>query len=339
MATAPSRLTGRIFAFTAAGIVLYVVIAALTGWGDLRSELARMPLRWVPPLLLLSGVNYGLRFWRWHLYLRRLGIAVPAGESAAVFFGTFLMVVTPGKVGEAFKAGLLRQRRRAPLSLGLPVLAAERLFDLLAILLLALGGLLTWQGPASRFQGGLAAAALIAAVPFALRSRRLRRRLLRWLERLASRMAGRLNLAQALEATGRLLDLRVSAVSLLLSLVAWAAEALELYIVCRALGAPIGLTAGLFIYATGTVAGSLSFLPGGLGGTEAVMFWLLDATGVPADAAVAATLIVRAATLWLAVLVGLVVYVLCRRLLAAPAPGDRPSPPSGPPRTGSVSWS
>jgi len=41
--TPPSRLAGRIFAFTAAGIALYAVLAALTGWDDLRAQLAALP--------------------------------------------------------------------------------------------------------------------------------------------------------------------------------------------------------------------------------------------------------------------------------------------------------
>ena len=76
-------------------------------------------------------------------------------------------------------------------------------------------------------------------------------------------------------------------------------------------GSALGLSAAVFIYALGTLAGALSFLPGGLVATEATLAVLLAAQGFPgvdpatADAlAVASTLLIRLATLWFAVAVG-----------------------------------
>mgnify|MGYP001587501305 FL=1 len=45
-------------------------------------------------------------------------------------------------------------------------------------------------------------------------------------------------------------------------------------------------------------------LPGGLGATEAIMIGFLAKSGVAETEATAATLIIRACTLWFAVLVG-----------------------------------
>ena len=52
--------------------------------------------------------------------------------------------------------------------------------------------------------------------------------------------------------------------------------------------------------------GGLSFLPGGLGGSEAVMIGLLVWQGVAHPLAVTVTLITRLATLWFAVVLGIV---------------------------------
>jgi uncharacterized protein (TIRG00374 family) len=54
------------------------------------------------------------------------------------------------------------------------------------------------------------------------------------------------------------------------------------------------------------LAGALSFMPGGLGGSEAAMVLLLRMLRVPLSIAVAATLLIRAATLWFAVLLGII---------------------------------
>jgi uncharacterized protein (TIRG00374 family) len=77
---------------------------------------------------------------------------------------------------------------------------------------------------------------------------------------------------------------------------------------------PVGLAT--LIYAVTTIAGALSFLPGGLLVTEAGMTLLLvqASRGVDQPTAVAATILTRLATLWFAVFLGVVAVTLLRRL-------------------------
>jgi uncharacterized protein (TIRG00374 family) len=98
-------------------------------------------------------------------------------------------------------------------------------------------------------------------------------------------------------------------VGLALGLLAWAAEGYGLYFVLERLGAttPLYLAAG--IYGVSVLAGVVSFMPGGLGGTELVMGSLLILTGVDSPIAVSAVIICRLATLWFAVAIGLTFVV------------------------------
>jgi uncharacterized protein (TIRG00374 family) len=80
-------------------------------------------------------------------------------------------------------------------------------------------------------------------------------------------------------------------------------------------GAHVEAGLATLIYATTTVAGALSFLPGGLLVTEASMtlFLVASAHGLDRPAAVAATILTRLCTLWFAVVLGLVALVVLRR--------------------------
>jgi len=62
--------------------------------------------------------------------------------------------------------------------------------------------------------------------------------------------------------------------------------------------------------------GALSFLPGGLGSTEATMVGLLATQGVALPVAVVATGVVRVTTLW---------FAICLGLIALPAALRRPA--------------
>jgi uncharacterized protein (TIRG00374 family) len=102
----------------------------------------------------------------------------------------------------------------------------------------------------------------------------------------------------------------------LLSVISWFFECAAFWAVVNGFaGASVDIQAATFIYASMTVAGALSFLPGGLGVTEAGMLAMLEqlATGCGRSVAAAATFVTRLCTLWFAVLVGIVALLVFAR--------------------------
>src|SRR5207237_10418287 len=89
--------------------------------------------------------------------------AIPRGESALIFCSGLSMTMTPGKVGEWLKSYLLRERWRVPFGASAPIVLAERLTDGVAMLLLALGGLLAY-GIGRELIGLIALGALLFVV-------------------------------------------------------------------------------------------------------------------------------------------------------------------------------
>jgi uncharacterized protein (TIRG00374 family) len=108
-------------------------------------------------------------------------------------------------------------------------------------------------------------------------------------------------------------------VSTAFALPAWGAECLGFALIVGGFpGASVPLGLAIVIYAATTIAGALSFLPGGLGVTEGAMTVLLarSATGVDRATALDATLLTRLATLWFAVLLGLGFLAAARAKIA-----------------------
>lgn len=324
----PRQWIARSFLIVAATAVVYVAGAAIVGWDQLRGHLGRFPTSLILPLAGLSLTNYLLRWLRWELYLRRLKVAVPLRASAILYFASFLMVITPGKIGEVFKAALLRERFGVPLSRGIPIVLSERIYDFLGVLLLAAAGLATWTGPLSGVGTGLAAAACVPVFLALFHIRPVR-------DRLLARLAARPRLARfkdglegAATGLGTLLGPRDAVWSVVLSTAAWGCEGLGMWLVCRGLGLGVAVGPACFVYASATLLGSLSFLPGGLGGTEAAIVWLLGKLAIGSAPAAAAALVIRIVTLWLAVAVGLAFWAPSRRLLLETAP-PAPRAPAG----------
>jgi uncharacterized protein (TIRG00374 family) len=277
----------------------------------IRNDLAQVSLgailrSWDLVLLamVLSLLNYALRIIRWRFYFAHLRHALGFRFAALTYTAGFAYTLVPGKVGE-----MVRARYYTPLGVPLTdvtaAFLAERLMDLLAMT--ALACLLLFAS--HRFQAALLGAAAVIAIALATLA------LLPWLalagalrpprgriSRLRSAVSG---IAAALAATRTLLRPKALVFGFGIGLIAWGLE-----------GAGLGLLGSMFpaaglhlvttigVYGIAVLIGGLSFLPGGLGSTEAVMTALLAAQGLTVSQALLLTLICRLVTLWFAVALG-----------------------------------
>jgi uncharacterized protein (TIRG00374 family) len=314
-------------------LLLVLLFAGIGLYADLR-ELGRalVAFAWwtVVPALALALGNYVLRFFKWHYYLHTVGHKVAPALSAQVFFAGLSMSVTPGKVGELLKSYLLKQAAEVPVSVSAPVVIAERLTDLLSLLVLAAFGVAT-----SGYGGDIvvAAAVLCAGVLVVALWRRAGVFFIDLFSRFQVVRKRRDSLLALQDSLFRLVGLRSLVVGTAISVAAWAAECLAFYVVLAGAGIDFTLGNAIFVYSLGTIAGAVTMLPGGLVATEASMVFLVAELFKAATrpAAVTAVLVVRLCTLWFAVLVGIVALAGAKRRLGA-LPSESPSEsPSHPP--------
>jgi uncharacterized protein (TIRG00374 family) len=240
---------------------------------------------------------------------------VPVGSSALVFGAGLSLAITPAKLGELVKSYLLREMHDIPATQTAPVVVAERVTDLVALLALAVIGvaaygiepvlviiaggvigfgllMLAWPRPAR---------ALIDLVTAPKFTRRFRTPMQEMYGGLAS-----------------LCRPQLLSMATLIAIPSWACECVGFALIVNAFpGAHVDVGLAMVIYAASTIAGALSFLPGGLGVTEGGMAILLVQSGHIEEAvALAATLLIRLATLWFGVLLGVVLLAIARSKIA-----------------------
>ncbi len=300
-------------------IVVVIGVAAFAMLGDLRQLPDRLVGFWWPALFAASGLaltNYAIRFVRWQIYLRQQDVRVPLASSALVFGAGLSLSITPAKLGELVKSYLLREMHEVPVPRTAPVVVAERVTDLVALLALAVIGVAVYGVQTSLVIGAGAVIGLglvLLAWP----------RPTRWLIELVTRPGKLRKLREPLlETYTGLVALcrpRLLVVATAIAIPAWACECVGFALIANAFpGAHVDLGLAMMIYAATTIAGALSFLPGGLGVTEGGMTILLvkSATGLDRATALAATLLTRLATLWFAVVIGLVFLAFARQRIA-----------------------
>lgn len=287
------------------GCTAYAAVV-VAGYGPSISDASqRLGFAGWGTLLALSLANYLLRYLRWHGYLRFLGDRVAPGLHLAYYLAGFAFTTTPGKLGEAVRSLYLR-RHTVSFTHSLSALFVERFLDVLAMALLALA--VAWSLEDTRLPA-IAAALVVVALLILLRWPRLHT----WLaaisqpERTNGLRAAIARLASLLQTSAALLAPSALYGGLMIGLIAWAAEGVGLWLILDTLGTGTPLYQAIGIYAAAVLAGALSFIPGGLGSTEAVMVLLLSFAGVDTADALAATLICRIVTLWFAVAIGMLV--------------------------------
>jgi glycosyltransferase 2 family protein len=313
-----TRNIGRKVALSA--ILGALVFAALSLFTDIRAVGDSLAgFGWTALWLILGWTifNYVLRWLKWDYYLRKLGMGdgVSYTDSGLLFTSGMIMAVTPGKIGEVFKSYLLKRVNGTPISASAPIVMAERLTDGLGMLLLMAVGLNLYP-PARPLFWLLLALGVIGIAALQYRPAAL------WLLDRVDRVPGLKRAGPAArafyESTFALLSWRLLLVSTILSIVSWGGECIAFYYVLTGFGIEPSfdlLLIATFVFAASTLFGLVSFLPGGLGTSEASSVALLVAL-IPAMAlpvATAATIMIRFCTLWFGVSLGVLALLIFER--------------------------
>jgi uncharacterized membrane protein YbhN (UPF0104 family) len=193
-----------------------------------------------------------------------------------------------------------------PASHSLAAFVTERLGDLVAMILLSLLALrlvgdYTWLV-------ALMALAVVVGLGV-LTDRRVPAFVLGRVDE--DRTVGRLlaGAARSIEASAEVLAPMPLLIGVALGMFAWAAEGMTFALVAHFMGSELGVTTAVGVFAIATLVGAISFLPGGVGPTEALMAGFLVAAGGTVPQATATMLLTRTVTLWWAVTIGAVAFL------------------------------
>jgi len=106
---------------------------------------------------------------------------------------------------------------------------------------------------------------------------------------------------------------RFSALALLAGVLYWLGDITCFFFVFLSFGYLINFGVLIFSYSLSTLAGMISFIPGGLGVTEGFMGLLFNSFSIPLSVAVVSILVFRLLSFWIWIPIGLISYVTMAR--------------------------
>jgi uncharacterized protein (TIRG00374 family) len=266
---------------------------------------------------LVFYAGFPLRGLRWSILLRGTGMKVPVKDSTEIIFLSWLVnCIVPAKLGDLYRAYLLKINSTASLSRTFGTIFIERILDLFAIALLGLAaGYWSFRDglpPAIQvvFAIALVVMAILAIALFTMRNfgrriivalRFLPHQVLELYDRFEEGVFG----ALAMHQLPALASLTVGI---------WMTESLRLYFVVQALGfadVSLGLSGAVFVALIGSLLTAVPLSPAGLGIVEAGVIGVLHvAYGVPLPEAAAIALLDRVISVFSVIVFGSIGYVL-----------------------------
>lgn len=271
------------------------MVWAWTDWGAVWSSVGDLSLGVWVQVVATAVLSLGLRFVRWHLLIASLGHRLPWCAHLTIYLCAFALALTPAKIGETVRSFYLY-----PFGVSYPkslsAFVVERLIDLLVVGTLA--SLVVWIFKQHAVWLITAWGTILMAVAL------LRSQLLTWLSKRWFKGPTEEHLLKGSQAISQLLRGTCLFKAVPLSAMAWAAQGVGLSVVASALGHDLPVLWAIAIYSLSLLAGAASFIPGGLGATEAAMVLLLMAAGQDLTTATSAALVSRGVPLWLAIGLG-----------------------------------
>lgn len=295
---APSAVRARALRWTLALITLALLahLATRVAWREVWATAASASPRWLLVAALVNLATPAARGARWWLFLRAAGSPSFFLAIHAAYVGSGLNNLLPASGGDAARALLVARRSMMPSATALATLAVDRLVEIATYLALVLAAPLVVAVPAMVRRGERTAAvilgALIAATVVGTRMARRRARS----GHLATSRRGRLraHVARFFAGMAELPTPRRVMPAVVLSLVAWALQAVTYHFAALATGLHVSFAAS----AVAMLAVNLSFLlpltPGNVGVFQAVYALTMGAFGISSNAAIATALLLQA---------------------------------------------
>jgi uncharacterized protein (TIRG00374 family) len=300
---------GKIWLIIFLTVAVYLALLIYADFGNVLEAIRNIPSAIIFIVFLLTMVNNLVRFIRWNYFLRQANIQIKIRDNLIVFFSGLSMTLTPGKIGELWKCWFIREINGEELCKTVPIVIVDRLTDVLGLVILCMVGIFDYFNQSFYL---IAFAILIPVGLFiAVKSDTVSNWIISFLEKRTGKYSANIRTLHNTFKT-MLKPASITTISIF-SAFGWFFECLGMYIVVLAFREQISLTAASFVYSFASLAGGLSFIPGGLGITEGSISGLLQISGFAPATAVGIAIVVRIGTMWFAAILGLVTYLIFAR--------------------------
>ena len=288
-----------------------IVYAAMGIYADISQLTAAMQMfhwSYFILLLLFTSIGYLFRYLKWDIFLKKAGVHLSFKQNFFVFISGLAMIVTPGKLGEVWKAWLIKDISGDDLSKTVPVVIMDRVTDVLSLVILSAFGILSYK------EGIYLLVVLLLMILIfyiSITSKRVSEKVIGLIENKTKKFSG--NVKNMHGTFQELMQPKIFISLSLLNVLAWFCECLGFYFVAMGFNQSLSIPLSTFIFSFASLAGGVSMIPGGIGLAEVTITGFLQHYAFSPTIAIGTALVVRLGSFWYGVVLGLAVYLLFRK--------------------------
>ena len=294
-------------------IVLLIIIGTITLYGIflfvpdfnlIQEKISNFKINYLPLILLLVSVSWIPVIIKWHFLLKNCQIEIPLAKSVAVFLSGMFFDITPGQIGALMKSQILKTSSNIPRTKTVPIVLAEKVYDLIGAIVASIIGIIILGIHHHLIIIGIL---VLSTIFFFMYYRPVTELFFKRLIKTKFFSKYVENLSEFYEIIQKSTNVKVATICILLAVTYWFIVSAAGYYVLMSFDINIlDYLKVLAIYATSTLLGAISFVPGGIGITEGTLTGLLTLEGIDVSVALILSVMIRIFTLWYSAFIGFI---------------------------------
>ena len=298
------KLDNRLILVLVAVVVIYAIFLFISDFSIISEKISNFKTNYLPLILLLVSVSWIPMIVKWHFLLKNCEIDVPLRKSIAVFFAGIAFEITPGQIGSLIKSQLLKTSSNIPRTKTVPIIVAEKVYDLIGAILASIIGIIILG---MNFYLIIIAILALAVIFFFMFYRPASEIFFKRITKTKFFSKYVDNMSEFHAIIQKSTNVKAATICILLGVTYWFIISAAAYYTLIAFDINVlDYLTVLAIYTTSILLGAISFVPAGIGVTEGSIAGLFTLNGIDVSTALILSVMIRVLTLWFSVSVGFI---------------------------------
>ena len=298
------KLDNRIIPILVAAIGIYAIFLFISDYNVITEKISNFKINYLPLILLLVSASWVPLIIKWHFLLKNCEIDIPLRKSIAVFFAGVAFEITPGQIGALIKSQLLKTSSNIPRTKTVPIIVAEKVYDLISAILASIIGIIILG---MDFYLIIIAILALAVIFFFMFYRPASEIFFKRITKTKFFSKYVDNMSEFHAIVQKSTNVKAATICILLGVTYWFIISAAAYYTLIAFDINVlDYLTVLAIYTTSILLGAISFVPAGIGVTEGSIAGLFTLNGIDISTALILSVMIRILTLWFSVCVGFI---------------------------------
>jgi len=294
-------------------VLFYAILAITSDISKINENFSNIQIYQIVLILGTYVIGMFVSSLRQKYVLNKSGLKISIKDSFLVYVSGLSMIITPLGSGQLIKSYYLKKKFGYELSKTFPLLIIERFCDLLVATIFVVISLLVYFSETSLIVS-IISFIILGVVICALTNKKIFNFWKNKLQKISF-------LAQLFEQIDdvnsnlrNLLTFRIIIPSIIITTVALTLECTAVYFAFLAFNIELPFLETVQIFYTSIIGGVLSFIPGGVGITEAGFIGLVMQKNITSDLATSLIIFIRIATIWFSTILGFIFSILILKI-------------------------